>query len=66
MNGLCGLHGKVKGFISICVLHLMLRDASEHKWIEFSTMGLHVSSEIVFNFLKTVSAILFDSFFIAE
>ena len=44
----------------------MLRNASKNKYIKFSTARLHGSSEIAFNFLKSVSAILFESFFIAE
>ena len=47
-------------------LRLMLRNASEHKLMELSTARLHVSSVIVFNLLKNRSAILFESFFIAE
>ena len=48
------------------VLRLMLRNASEHKWMKFSTARFHVSSEIVFKFLNTASANLFESFFIAK
>ena len=48
------------------VLCVMLRNASEHKRIKLSTALLHVSTEIVFNFIKPVSAILFEYFFIAE
>ena len=40
------------------VLRLMVINALVLKWMKLSTARLHVSSEIVFNFLKTVSAIL--------
>ena len=39
----------------------MLINASEHKWVKFLRARLHVSPEIVFIFLKIVSAFLSES-----